>query len=390
MQSSGSCALFSPITMRGLELSNRIAISPLCQFMAKDGNAQPWHFMNASHMSVSGAGLLILEATAVEDIGRITLGCLGLYNDENEAALTQMMAGIRSYSNTPVGIQLSHAGRKASSRPTWELWKGQNLKPEEGAWDVVGPTAERFSDGWPEPAYLDDAGLQHIADCFVQATRRADRCGFDLIELHVAHGYLLHQFLSPLSNKRNDRYGGSLENRMRFPLEVFAAMRAVWPAHKPMGARITGRDLNDNGLELDDAVIFARALKQAGADYAVPSAGNVAPGMKLPKIEPGYMVPFAERIKNDVPGLLAMAVGLIILPQQANDIIETGKADMVAIGRAFMDDPRWAWHAAEALGVAPVIPSPWARVTPKVWPAYPIVHGAAREMAGGMAHMTRE
>jgi len=383
-------ALFTPLKLRELELPNRIAISPLCQFSAKDGNAQPWHIMNAGHMAVSGAGLLILEATAVEDIGRITLGCLGLYSDANEAILTRMIADIRTFSQTPIGIQLSHAGRKASSRPTWELWKGQNLKPEEGAWDVVGPTAERFADGWPEPAYLDTDGLQHVLDCFVRSTQRAERCGFDLIEVHVAHGYLLHQFLSPLANKRNDRYGGSLENRMRYPLEVIAAMRAAWPQHKPMGVRITGRDLNDNGLELDDAVIFARALKALGIDYVVPSAGNVAPGMKLPRIEPGYMVPFAERIKKDVPGLCSMAVGLIILPQQANEIIESGKADLVAIGRAFMDDPRWGWHAAEALGDPPPIPPPWARVTPKVWPAYPIVHGKSKELASGMAHMTRE
>jgi NADPH2 dehydrogenase len=383
-------ALFTPIKMRGLELPNRVVLSPLCQFMAKDGTAQPWHFMNASQYAVSGAGLVILEATAVEDIGRITLGCLGLYSDENEKALTEYVKGMRTYSNTPIGIQLSHAGRKASTRPTWELHKGHNLKPEEGAWDVVGPTAEPFAEGWPVPKEIDAQGLAHLVDCFVDSTRRAHRCGFDMIEVHVAHGYLLHQFLSPLANKRKDQYGGSLENRMRFPLEVIAAMRKAFPEDKPIGVRITGRDLNIGGLELEDAVVFSRELQKLGIDYVTPSAGNVAPGMILPKIEPGYLVPFAERIKKEVPGLNVMTVGLIVLPEQANEIIASGKADMVAIGRAFMDDPRWAWHAAVALGDAPSIPPAWNRANPKVWPAYPMVHGKERELAAGMGHMTRE
>jgi 2,4-dienoyl-CoA reductase-like NADH-dependent reductase (Old Yellow Enzyme family) len=383
-------ALFTPIKMRGLELPNRVVLSPLCQFMAKDGTAQPWHFMNASQYAVSGAGLVILEATAVEDIGRITLGCLGLYSDENEKALTEYVKGMRTYSNTPIGIQLSHAGRKASTRPTWELHKGHNLTKEEGAWDVVGPTGAAFGEGWPVPTELDAQGLSRMIDHFVDSTRRAHRCGFDMIEVHVAHGYLLHQFLSPLANKRADKYGGSLENRMRFPLEVIAAIREAFPAEKPIGVRITGRDLNAGGLELDDAVIFTRELQKLGIDYVTPSAGNVAPGMILPKIEPGYLVPFAERIKKDVPGMNVMTVGLIVLPEQANEIIASGKADMVAIGRAFMDDPRWAWHAAVALGDAPAIPPAWNRANPKVWPAYPMVHGASRELASGMGHMTRE
>ena len=383
-------ALFTPIKLRGLELANRVVLSPLCQFMAKDGTAQPWHFMNAYHYAVSGAGLIILEATGVEDIGRITLGCLGLYSDENEAALTQLIKGMRSYSNTPIGIQLCHAGRKASTRPTWELHKGNNLLPQEGAWDVVAPSAEAFGENWPVPVYLDAQGLTRVLDHFTDSTRRAHRCGFDMIEVHVAHGYLLHQFVSPMSNKRTDKYGGSLENRMRFPLEVIAAMREAFPAEKPMGVRITGRDFNDGGLEIEDAVAFARELQKIGIDYVTPSAGNVAPGMKVPPVSPGYMVPFAERIKQDVPGMNAMAVGLIVLPEQANEIIASGKADMVAIGRAFMDDPRWAWHAATALGDTPAIPPAWNRANPKVWPAYAMVHGQSREMSAGMGHARRE
>ncbi len=383
-------ALFTPIRLRDLELPNRIAVSPLCQFSAVDGNAQPWHFMNAMHHMASGTGLLILEATAVEDIGRITLGCLGLYSDANEAVLTKLVADARTMSNTPIGIQLSHAGRKASSRPTWELWKGPNLKDDEGAWVPVGPVAEAFHDGWPEPRGLDAQGLTRIIDLYVDSTRRAQRCGFDLIEVHVAHGYLLHQFLSPMSNKRTDKYGGSIENNMRFPLEVIAAIREAWPKEKPLGVRSTGRDFNEGGLELDDAVVFARELKKLGVDYIVPSAGNVAPGMKLPKIEPGYMVHFAERIKKEVD-IHTMAVGLIVKPEQANAIIAEGQADMVAIGRAFIDDPRWAWHAAVALGEEnPPIPSPWQRVNPKVWPAYKMARNETDDLASGMGHMRRE
>lgn len=384
-----SAPLFTPIKLRGLELSNRIVISPLCQFIAKDGTAQPWHYMNAMHHMVSGAGLLILEATAVEDIGRITLGCLGLYSDENERALKGIVDQARTFSDTPIGIQLSHAGRKASSRPTWELWKGHNLTDEEGAWTPVGPSPEAYSDGWPEPKELDAQGLTRIIDLFVESTKRAQRCGFDLIEVHVAHGYLLHQFLSPLTNHRTDRYGGSPENNMRFPLEVIEAVRNTFPAHKPVGVRVTGMDFNEGGLDLDDCVAFCRELKKIGVDYAVPSAGNVAPGMKLPKLEPGYMVPFAERIKKEV-GLTSMAVGLIFMPEQANAIIAGGRADMVAIGRAFMDDPRWAWRAAEELGEQPAVPPPWNRVDPKVWPAYHMVHGDAAELSGGVAHSRRE
>ncbi len=383
-------ALFTPIKLRELELQNRIVLSPLCQFMAVDGNAQPWHVMNAHHYAVSGAGLIILEATAVEAIGRITLGCLGLYSDANEAALTDLIRNMRTYSSTPIGIQLCHAGRKASTRPTWELHKGNNLTPEEGAWDVCGPTAEAFGEGWPLPEYLDEAGLKRVKDAFVNSTRRAQRCGFDMIEVHVAHGYLLHQFISPMANKRTDRYGGSPENRMRFPLEVIAAMREAFPKEKPIGVRITGRDFNDGGLELEDAVAFTCELQKLGVDYVTPSAGNVAPGMKIPPVSPGYMVPFAERIKKDVPDMNVMTVGLIVKPEQANEIIASGKADMVAIGRAFIDDPRWAWHAATALGDTPPIPPAWNRANPKVWPAYAMARNLSQEMSSGMGHARRE
>jgi len=382
--------LFSTIALRGLTLPNRIVVSPLCQFSAVEGTAQPWHWQHVGGFAVSGAGLVIMEATGVSDIGRITPGCLGLYSDANEAALTKLRSDISTYSDAPIGIQLCHAGRKASNRPTWDLHKGNVLPIAEGGWDVEGPSAQAYADGWPVPLALDAAGLAKVLHQFVESTRRADRCGFDLIEIHAAHGYLLHEFLSPLTNHRTDRYGGSAEARMQFPLEVARAMRAAWPEHKPMGVRITGEDWNDGGITLADAVMHAQAFADIGIDYITPSAGNIAPGMKLPQVGPGYMAGFAERIKREV-GITTMAVGMIITPQQAEDLIATGTCDIACIGRGFMDDPRWGWHAAAALGVEPIIPKQCIRATPKHWPAYPMVHGGKlREGEGIMSHATRE
>jgi NADPH2 dehydrogenase len=358
-----------------LTLENRIVISPLCQYSAIEGTTQPWHWMHIGHFAISGAGLVILEATAVSDIGRISPQCLGLYSDENETALTRLLSDVRRFSHTPMGIQLSHAGRKASTRPTWDLWKGHGVPAEEGGWRPVGPSAEAFTTGWQVPEELDRAGLARIRDEFVESTRRADRCGFDWVEIHCAHGYLLHEFLSPLTNHRDDDYGGSAAKRARFPLEVAQAMRAAWPTHKPLGVRITGEDWVPGGLTLDNAVEFAGALREIGIDYVTPSAGNVAPGMKIPTVGPGYLVPFAERVKRET-GITTMTVGMIIEANQANEIIESGKADMIAIGRAIMDDPRWPWHAAAKLGEKIAVAPQYARSTPEHWPAYPLVHGA--------------
>lgn len=331
-----------------------------------------------------------MEATAVSAIGRISPQCLGLYSDDNEAALTRLIRDIRQFSDVPIGIQLDHAGRKASTRPTWELWKGHGVPREEGGWPVVGPSPEPFTAGWQVPAELDEDGLTQIRDEFVQSTWRAARCGFDWIEIHCAHGYLLHEFLSPLTNHRSDQYGGSASKRVRFPLEVAEAMRRTWPQGKPLGMRITGEDWVDGGLTLDDAVEFSGALKEIGIDYVTPSAGNIAPGMKVPSVGPGYMVPFAERIKRET-GITTMAVGMIVDALQANEIIESGKADMIAIGRAIMDDPRWPWHAAAKLGEKIEVSPQYARCTPQHWPAYPLVHGVAlREGEGIMGHASRE
>ncbi len=386
--------LFAPIQLREQTLENRIVISPLCQYSAIDGTAQPWHWMHIGHFAVSGAGLVILEATAVSGVGRISPQCLGLYSNENEAALTRLVRDVRAFSKTPLGIQLSHAGRKASTRPTWDLWKGHGVPAEEGGWRPVGPSAEAFTGGWQVPEELDRAGLTRIGDEFVQATRRADHCGFDWVEIHCAHGYLLHEFLSPLTNHRTDEYGGSAARRARFPLEVVEAMRAAWPPHKPLGVRITGEDWVPGGLTLDDAVQFAGALRELGVDYVTPSAGNIAPGMKIPTVAPGYLVPFAERVKRET-GITTMTVGMIIEAQQASDIIASGKADMIAIGRAIMDDPRWPWHAAAKLGEKLAVSPQYARSTPEHWPAYPLVHEVAAGAANGqnpakMGHATRE
>ena len=382
--------LFTPIKLAGLTLKNRVIISPLCQFSAIDGTASPWHWAHIGQFAQSGAGLCIFEATAVSAVGRITPGCLGLYSDENEAALTKLLADVRTFSDMPMGIQLDHAGRKASTRPTWDLHKGQFVSDEEGGWTPEGPSPQPFNPEWRTPIELDAEGLKRVRDEFVEAARRADRCGFDVIEIHAAHGYLLHEFCSPLTNHRNDEYGADLLGRLRFPLEVASAIRAAFPAGKPVGVRITGEDWVEGGLTLDDAVVFARELKKVGMDYVIPSAGNVAPGMKLPPVKPGYMVHFAEKVKREAD-ITTMTVGMIYEPQHAEEIIASGKADMVAIGRAIMDNPRWPWHAATALGERIETPKQYARSSPQHWPAYALVHGVAlREGEGFMSHPTRE
>ncbi|MFN5668830.1 oxidoreductase, partial [Bradyrhizobium sp.] len=240
--------LFSPIELRGLNLANRVMVSPMCQYSADDGSANDWHFTHINMLALSGAGMFCIEATHVEDIGRITPGCLGLYSDANEAALKPILASVRKHSKAAVAMQLAHAGRKASSQRPWE--GGQLIPVADGGWQTVGPSAVPHKDGEAAPVALDDAGLKRIRDAFVAAARRADRLGIDALELHGAHGYLLHQFLSPIANKRTDRYGGSLENRMRFPLEVFDAVRAAFPDHKPIGMRVSATDWVDGAWDL--------------------------------------------------------------------------------------------------------------------------------------------
>jgi 2,4-dienoyl-CoA reductase-like NADH-dependent reductase (Old Yellow Enzyme family) len=357
--------LFEPIALGGVAFDNRIAVSPMCQYSAEDGCATDWHLQHLGSLSLSGTGLLIAEATAVEPQGRITPCCLGLYSDANEAALARAVALCRRWGAAKLGIQLAHAGRKASVHVPWE--GGKPLAASEGAWPTVAPSALAFDAGWPAPRALDASGLKQIRDAFAGAARRALRLGFDLVELHGAHGYLLHSFLSPIANRRNDGYGGGLDGRMRFPLEVAAAVREVWPRDRALGMRITGSDWIEGGLGPDDAAIFARALAGIGFDYVCVSSGGISPEARI-KIAPGYQVPFAERVKRASPGLAVQTVGMIAAPAQAEAIIAEGRADCVALARAFLADPRWAWHAADALGAEAACPPQYRRARPDLWP----------------------
>ena len=365
-----SSALFTGLRIAGLQLANRIAVSPMCMYSAQEGVATAFHWAHVGQLALSGAGLVIMEATGVEPAGRISRECLGLWNDAQEDALARLIRDVRQFSETPLGIQLGHAGRKASCHPGW-VKRGQQIPAAEGGWTGVAPSGVPWGPGWIVPEALDEGGLERVRQAFVQATLRADRAGFDLVEIHGAHGYLLNSFFSPLANFRTDRYGGSLENRMRFPLEVVAAMRGALPAHKPLGIRINGDDWHAHGSTLDDAVVFARALRAAGADYVTPSAGNGAPEVKFPPVVPGYMAHFAERIKREV-GITTAAVGLIVTPQQANALIEDGQADLVMLARGVLDDMRWGLHAAVALGETPRYPAQYAWASPKGWRGYDI------------------
>ncbi|WMT74699.1 NADH:flavin oxidoreductase/NADH oxidase [Bradyrhizobium sp. Ash2021] len=338
--------LFSPIKLRGLNLPNRIMVSPMCQYSAVDGEANDWHFTHINSLALSGAAMFCIEATHVEAIGRITPGCLGLYNDATEAALKPILASVRKRSKTAVAMQLAHAGRKGSSHTPWD--GGQQIPVAEGGWQAVAPSAIAHKAGEAAPLELDAAGLARIRDAFVAAAKRAERLGIDALELHGAHGYLLHQFLSPISNKRSDQYGGSLENRMRFPLEVFDAVRAVFPATKPVGMRVSSTDWVEGGWDLAQTIEFVTELKKRGIDWIDASSGGVSPLQKIP-LGPGYQVPFAQAIKQ-ATGVTTIAVGLVTEAKQSEDIVASGKADMVALARGMLYDPRWGWHAAAELG----------------------------------------
>jgi 2,4-dienoyl-CoA reductase-like NADH-dependent reductase (Old Yellow Enzyme family) len=351
--------LFRPFSLRSVTLPNRIVISPMCQYSAVDGNATDWHTIHLGQLAFSGAGMLIVEATGVELAGRISPGCLALGSDENEAALARVLVSVRRYSSMLLAIQLGHAGRKASSQVPWE---GGRLL-QSGGWQTVAPSPIPHQDGDPVPQMLDTAGIARITAAFVDATRRAARLGFDAIELHMAHGYLLHQFLSPIANRRDDTYGGRLENRMRFPLEVFAAVRAVWPTEKPLGVRISATDWVSGGWDIEQSVVFAQALKRLGCDWIDASSGGISPQQQM-TIGPGFQVPFAERLRHDT-GLPSMAVGLITEPEQAENIIASGAADMVALGRSLLWNPHWPWQAATKLGAQTAAPQQYHRSVPQ-------------------------
>ncbi|GGH62645.1 oxidoreductase [Frigidibacter albus] len=373
--------LFSPFTLRGLTLPNRIAVSPMCQYRSNSGAPGTWHRTWIGGMAQSGAGLVILEATALAPEGRIGADDLALHTDEQEAALRRLLSEIRPDREAKIGIQLGHAGRKASTRPALD-WAGTMARGETdapltldaGGWPTVGPSPMAYDEHWAAPAELDQAGLDRIRDAFVQAACRAVRAGVDLIEIHAAHGYLLHAFVSPRSNTRTDAYGGSRENRLRFPLEVARALRAALPDSLPLGFRINGADWSPRGVTLDDAVAYAAALKAEGVDYVTLSAGNNTPDVTLPPLGPGYMVHFAERVRHEA-GIPTMAVGMILDGPQAEAILAEGRADLVAVGRGFIDDPKWGWHARYALESDVPGVGLRARVHPRRWPGYAPIHG---------------
>ncbi|MGB5080830.1 MAG: NADH:flavin oxidoreductase/NADH oxidase [Burkholderiales bacterium] len=341
-----SSPLFQPFQLRSLALENRIMVSPMCQYSAADGSMTDWHLAHLGMLANSGAALLFVEMTDVEPIGRITPGCSGLYSDANESALARVVKFCRAHGQAKLGIQLGHAGRKASTSAPWDA--SRSLAPEDGGWQPVAPSAVAMGEGERVPRALTRAEIKALVAKFADSTRRAGRIGFDAIELHSAHGYLMHEFLSPLSNRREDEYGGSLANRMRFPLEVFAAVREAWPEDRPLGVRISCTDWVEGGWDIEQSVVFARELKKLGCDWIDCSGGGLVKNQVVP-VGPGYQVPFAERIRRDA-GIVTVAIGLITQAAQAEKIIAESKADMVALARGFLWDPRWAWHAAAELG----------------------------------------
>jgi 2,4-dienoyl-CoA reductase-like NADH-dependent reductase (Old Yellow Enzyme family) len=354
-------SLFQPLQLRELHISNRIMVSPMCQYSAVEGNASDWHLIHLGQLSLGGAGLICIEATAVEAIGRITPSCLGLYSDENEAALGGVLASLRRHSDTPLAIQLAHAGRKASSYAPWE--GGKLIAPQTGGWEPIAPSALPFAPSEPPPREMNAADLTRVREAFVQAAKRAARLGIDAMELHAAHGYLLHEFLSPLANQRKDSYGGTIENRMRFPLEIFSAVREIWPAEKPLGVRISASDWIEGGWDLMQSIEFARQLKSMGCDWIDASSGGLAPQQKI-ALSPGYQVQFAQAIRKEI-SIPTIAVGLITEPRQAEEIIASNRADMVALARGMLFEPHWAWRAAAELGGEVRAPKQYWRSAPR-------------------------
>ncbi|MET0029368.1 MAG: NADH:flavin oxidoreductase/NADH oxidase [Candidatus Thiodiazotropha sp.] len=352
--------LFTPYTLGHQQLDNRIVIAPMCQYSAQQGEASDWHLMHLGQLAQSGAGLLIIEATSVTPEGRISPRDLGLWSDTTEAALRRVIESVRAWSDMPLGIQLAHAGRKGSCAVPWA--GGSQLSLADGGWQNLAPSAIPWSSQQRAPTQLDTAGMTRIRQAFVDAALRVQRLGMGLIELHAAHGYLLHQFLSPLSNRRTDLYGGSLENRMRYPLEVFEAVRQSIPGEISVGVRISASDWVDGGWDIEQSLALADALKQRGCDFIHVSSGGLSPLQQIPA-SPGFQVPFAERIRRE-SGLPTIAVGLITEPRQAEAIISDGHADLVALARGMLYNPHWPWHAAAELGAQIKAPPQYWRSAP--------------------------
>ena len=354
-------ALFQPITCRGLNLRNRVVIAPMCQYSADNGCMNDWHLIHLGHLALSGAAILHIEATAVVEDGRITQRDVGLYNNATEAAIGRVLDSIRQWSRIPIGIQLSHAGRKASTKVPWE-GGGQIPCGSPLGWRTVAPSQIPYIEGDVPPVALTRGDLRTLRDAFADAAVRADRLGLDLIQIHAAHGYLLHQFLSPLSNHREDEYGGSLENRIRFPLEVFEAVRQAFSSTKPVSIRVSATDWVEGGLDIEQTCAFAEALEERGCDAIHVSSGGNHPDQEIP-VGPSYQVPLARAVKSvvDIP---VIAVGLINAFEQAEAIVSTGDADMIALARGMLYDPRWPWHAAAALGERVWAPPQYLRCQP--------------------------
>ncbi len=358
-------ALFTPLSVGRLALRNRIVIAPMCQYSAVDGCMTDWHLIHLGNLALSGAALLTIEATAVLPEGRISHADVGLWDDATEAAMARTLDSVRRWSDMPVAIQLGHAGRKASTEVPWK--GGAQLPPgDPNGWQTEAPSPLAFAEGQVAPLELDRVGLARVRDAFAAAATRAARLDIDAVQLHGAHGYLLHQFLSPLSNRRTDEYGGSLENRMRFPLELFDAVRQVFPSDRPVTVRVSGADWVDGGWTIEQTVAFAQALEARGCAAIHVSSGGLDPRQDI-SVGPGYQVPLARAVKQAV-NMPVVAVGLITGYDQAEAIIATGDADLVALARTILFDPRWPWHAAAHLGARVTAPPQYLRSQPRQFP----------------------
>ena len=355
--------LFEPLELRGVALQNRIVFEPMTQFSSKDGVAGDWHLMHLGQFAVSGAALVFTESTYVAPEARNARECLSLYTYEQEAALARIIGFFHRHSPAKFGVELCHGGRKASSRPNWV--GGGPLSVSEGGYETVAPSPLPVNEGWPVPRPIAYGEIPKIVEMFRSAAARAQNAGADVLELHGAHGYLIHQFLSPITNRRNDGYGGSLANRMRFCLEVFEAVRAVWPHDKPLGIRVSATDWAEGGWTLEDTIALARRLDSLGCDFMDVSSGGLTSAQKI-ETGPGYQTVFAAAIKAQVM-MRIITVGGISSPQQAETILRTGQADMVGLARPMLYNPRWPWMAAEELGASAFYPPQYERAQPSKW-----------------------
>ena len=346
--------LFSPLTLRSVTLRNRIGVSPMCQYSATDGLANDWHFVHLGSRAVGGAGIVIVEATGVAPEGRITPGCLGLWSDKHIEPLARIAKFVKEH-GAVAGIQIAHAGRKASAALPWN--GGAHLSEAHGGWEIIAPSAIPFGgDLTKVPRAMTEADIARVQNEFVATAKRALTAGFQFLELHAAHGYLFNSFLSPLSNQRTDKYGGSFENRIRILIETTRAVRKVWPENLPLAVRISAIDWKEGGWQIEDSIALAKLLKAEGVDLMDCSSGGVVPDAKI-KVEPSYQVPFAEKVRHGA-NITTAAVGFITEPKQADEIIRSGKADLILLAREFLRNPYWPAHTAKTLGQKDKLPPP--------------------------------